>query len=343
MKAYGIGPQNGVGGLHLQDLPEPVAGPGEVVLRVVGAGLNYRDLLLLANNYGASQPAERVPLSDGVGVVESLGDGVTGLKIGDRVISPNFTSWLDGAFTPAAFGQDLGITADGWLTQKRTLPAAATIRVPDNVSNATAATVSVVGATVWHSMMSFGDAQPGDLVLSQGTGGVAVFALLLAKACGMKFAITSSSDAKLEQCRAMGADYTVNYKTHADWPAALLEQTGGRGADVVVDTLGFATIGQAVAACTTNARIATLGNLSGGKQATPNVSQGEILGKNITIKGVTSGSRAMLQSAIELLGRADAKMPVDRIFAFGDAPAAFEYLANAGHLGKIMIDVEGDA
>ena len=276
-------------------------------------------------------------------MIESLGEGVTDLKIGDRVIAPNFIGWLDGPFSPAVFGQDLGISADGWLTQMRTLPAAAAIKVPDNVSNAAAATLSVVGATVWHSMMSFGDARPGDLVLSQGTGGVSIFSLVLAKACGMKFAITSSSDAKLEQCRAMGADYAVNYKTHEDWPAALLEQTGGRGADVVVDTLGFATIGQAVAASAVNARIATLGNLSGGKQAVPNVSQGEILGKNITIKGVTSGSRAMLQSAVDLLGRAEVEMPVDRTFAFADAPAAFEHLASASHLGKIMIEMEGDA
>lgn len=343
MKAYGLGPQSGIGGLHLQDLLEPVAAPGEVIVRVLGAGLNYRDLMLLAKNYGADQPAERVPLSDGVGVVESLGEGVTGLQIGDRVIAPNFIGWLDGPFSPAVFGQDLGISADGWLAQKRTLPAAAAVKVPDSISNATAATLSVVGATVWHSMMAFGDAKPGDLVLAQGTGGVSIFALLLAKASGMKFAITSSSDEKLEKCRAMGADYTVNYQTHADWPAQLLEQTGGRGADVVVDTLGFSTMGQAVAASTINARIATLGNLSGGKQDTPNVSQGEILGKNITIKGVTSGSRAMLQSAVEKLGSAGVEIPVDRTFAFADAPAAFEYLASASHLGKIMIDMEGDA
>lgn len=342
MKAYGLGPQNGIGGLHLQDLPEPVAGPGEAVVRVLGAGLNYRDLMLLDKKYGADQPAERVPLSDGVGMVESLGDGVTDLVIGDRVIAPNFVNWLEGPFSPAVFGQDLGISADGWLAQKRTLPAAAAVKVPDGTSNATAATLSVVGATVWHAMLAFGDAKPGDLVLAQGTGGVSIFALLLAKASGMKFAITSSSDAKLEKCRAMGADYTVNYKTHVDWPAALLEQTGGRGADVVVDTLGFATIGQAVAACATNARIATLGNLSGGKQDAPNVSQGEILGKNITLKGVTSGSRAMLQSALEKLGSGGVEMPVDRTFAFADAPAAFEYLASGSHLGKIMIDMEGN-
>lgn len=341
MKAYGIGPQSGISGLHSQDLPEPVAGPGEVVLRVLGAGLNYRDLLLLDNNYGAPQPAERVPLSDGVGVVESLGDGVTDLKVGDRVIAPNFTGWLDGPFSPAYFGIDLGISADGWLAQKRTLPAAAAIKVPDSVSDATAATLSVVGATVWHSMMAFGDAKPGDLVLAQGTGGVSIFALLMAKASGMQFAITSSSDAKLETCRAMGADFTINYRTHENWPAALLEATNGRGADVVVDTLGFATIGQAVAASATNARIATLGNLSGGKQSVPSVSQGEILGKNITIKGVTSGSRAMLQSAVQLLGRTGAEIPVDRTFAFADAPAALEHLASASHLGKIMIDMSG--
>lgn len=342
IKAYGIGPQNGLDGLHLQDIPEPVARKGEVVVRVLGAGLNYRDLMLLDNNYGPPQPAERVPLSDGVGVVESVGEGVSGFQLGDRVIAPNFALWLDGPFSPAVFGQDLGISANGWLAEKRAVPANAAIKVPDNISIATAATLSVVGATVWHSMISFGEAKPGDLVLAQGTGGVSIFTLLLAKASGMRFAITSSSDVKLEKCRAMGADYTVNYRTHADWPAAMMEATGGRGADVVVDTLGFATIGQAVAASATNARIATLGNLSGGKGDTPAVSQGEILAKNITIKGVTSGSRAMLERAVELISQHEVEIPVDRTFTFADTKCAFEHLASADHLGKIMIEIEGD-
>jgi NADPH:quinone reductase-like Zn-dependent oxidoreductase len=337
MKAYGIGPQNGLGCLHLQELADPVAGPGEVVVKVIAAGLNFRDLMVLQKQYGKPQPAERVPLSDGVGVVESLGEGVTGLAVGDRVIAPNFLNWRDGPYNFGIFANDLGVTANGWLAERICLPSASIIHLPDSISDATAATLSVAGGTVWHAMFSFADARSGELVLAQGTGGIAIFALQLAKARGIAFAITSSSDEKLAKCRGMGADYTVNYREHPDWAAKLLEQSGGRGADVVVDTLGFPSLGETISACAPNARIATLGALSGRAPDESTFSQGDLIAKNITIKGIASGSRVMLQSAVDLVESGNIEMTIDRIFAFEDAPAAFAHLESGGHLGKILI------
>lgn len=339
MKAYGIGDQNGLRALHRQDLPDPEAGPDETVVKVTAAGLNYRDLMVLRGHYGAPQGAARVPLSDGVGVITALGESVSGLAIGDRVIAPHFVGWADGAFSMALFGRDLGVTADGWLAQQIKLPAAAAIKVPAAVPDATAATLAVVGGTVWHAMVAFGSVKPGDLVLAQGTGGVSIFALHLAKALGAHFAITSSSDAKLDQCRAMGADFAINYRTHADWPAALLAATGGRGADVVVDTLGFSALGQTVAATAVEGRIGTLGALSGSPQDAATASQGLIIAKNITIKGIASGSRAMLAAALDVVAKHGIQMPIDREFAFDDAAAAFAHLESGAHLGKILVNV----
>jgi NADPH:quinone reductase-like Zn-dependent oxidoreductase len=339
VKAYGIGDQSGRGGLHRQDLPDREPAPGEVLVRVTAAGLNYRDLMLLRGAYGAPQPASRVPLADGVGVVAALGEGVTGLAVGDRVIAPHFVNWLDGPYSMAVFGRDLGATADGWLAEQILLPAAAAIRVPAAMDDATAATFAVGGATVWHAMVHFGAVKPGDLVLAQGTGGMAIFALLLAKALGADFAITSSSDAKLDQCRALGADFTVNYCTHADWPAALLVATAGRGANVVVDTLGFSALGQTVAATAVEGRIGTLGALSGSPQDAATASQGLMIAKNIAIKGIASGSRAMLVAAMEVFAAKSLAMPIDREFAFDDAPAAFAHLESGQHLGKILVRV----
>jgi NADPH:quinone reductase-like Zn-dependent oxidoreductase len=339
MKAYGIGGQSGLDGLHLVEAQEPVAGPGEIVVRVAAAGLNYRDLMVLRGQYGAAQPATRVPLSDGVGVIEALGEGVTGFAIGDRVLAPHFINWIAQPFSMALFGQDMGVTADGWLAEKVKLPAAAAIKLPETVSDDTAATLAVVGGTVWHAMIAFGQVQPGELVLAQGTGGVAIFALQLAKAMGAQFAITSSSDAKLDKCRALGADYTVNYRTHPDWPAALMEATGGRGADVVVDTLGFPAFAQTVQATSVNGRIGTLGALSGSPQDSATGSQGLIIAKNITIKGIASGSRAMLSAALDVIASDGIEMLVDREFRFDDAPAAFAHLDSGAHMGKVLIRV----
>lgn len=339
MKAWEIGPKSGIGGLRLAERAAPQPGPGEVVIDVIAAGLNYRDLMVLDGHYGSDLPETRVPLSDGVGRIAALGEAVSGWALGDRVIAPNFVGWTDGPFSMAAFGRDLGVTLDGWLAGQLVLPATALISVPDSLSDASAATMAVVGGTVWHSMVAFGGAGPGSLVLAQGTGGVSVFALQLAKALGAEVAITSSSDDKLERCRALGADYVINYRQRPDWAAALLEATGGRGADVVVDTLGFPALSETVAACAVNARIGTVGALAGSPQATVGVSQGLLIAHNITIKGIASGSRAMLAQALAALASKGSEMVVDANFAFDDVPAAFQYLASGAHLGKVAITI----
>lgn len=340
MRAWEIGPRGGIDSLRMVERPDPVAGADEVLVRVTAAGLNYRDLMVLRGQYGTDLPETRIPLSDGVGVIEAVGAGVTGLGVGDRVIAPHFLTWLeDAGYGYPVFAADMGVTVDGWLAEKLVLPAAAAIRLPDSVDDGTAATLAVVGGTVWHAMVAFGGAGPGKLVLAQGTGGVSIFALQLAKALGAQFAITSSSEEKLARAREMGADFTINYRDRPDWAAALLEATGGRGADVVVDTLGFPALGETVRATGVNGRIGTLGALSGTPQDTASASQGEIIGKNITIKGIASGSRAMLAEALEVIERKGITMLVDRAFPFPDTPAAYTHLDSGAHMGKVMIRV----
>ena len=339
MKAWEIGPKCGISGLRLVDRAVPEPRPGEVLIDVISAGLNFRDLMVLDGKYGNNLPETRVPLADGVGRIAALGEGATGWAVGQRVIAPHFVSWIDGPFAMAVFGSDLGSTLDGWLGEKITIPAAALIAVTDSLSDASAATLAVVGGTVWHAMVAFGEAGPGSLVLAQGTGGVSIFTLQLAKALGCEVAITSSSGEKLACCRELGADFVINYRERPDWATALLEATGGRGADVVVDTLGFPSLGETVAACAVNARIGTVGALSGSPQAPVGVSQGMLIARNIAIKGIASGSRAMLIQAMDALASAGSQMVVDRSFTFADAPAAFEHLASGAHLGKVAITV----
>lgn len=341
MHAWEIGDRSGIEGLRLTEREEPQAGPGEVLVKVIAAGLNYRDLMQSRGLYGADAPDTRIPATDGVGVIEALGEGVEGLEIGQRVVSHHFLPWLDDdSFGLHMFAQDVGMSADGWLAEKRIMQANTIIKVPDNVSDETAATLAVAACTVWHAMVAFGGAAPGKLVLAQGTGGMAVFALQLAKAIGAEFAITSSSDEKLAKAREMGADYTVNYRENADWAEALLKQTGGRGADVVVDTIGFGEFAKTIAATAPQGRIGTLGALSGSPQDRADFSQGPILGKNITIKGITSGHRGMFIDALEVIADKGIEMLIDREFAFEDVKAAYAHLESGAHMGKVLIRMD---
>lgn len=335
-----IGAGEAIDNLELTQRPDPVAGPAEIVVRVIAAGLNYRDLMVLRGSYGQGLPETRIPLTDGVGVVEQVGEGVTGFAPGDRVIAANFTGWLgDGGYGYHVFASDLGVTRDGWLAERIVLPAAAAIRVPDAISDETAASAAVVAGTVWHAMVAFGQVKPGDLVLTQGTGGVALFALQLAKALGAEVAITSSSEDKLARVRALGADFAINYAARPDWAAALLEATGGRGADVVVDTIGFAQFGQTLAATAVEGRIATLGALSGSPQDKADFDQGALIGKNVTIKGIASGHRGMIASALQVMAEHKIAMVIDRSFAFAEAPAAYRHLLSGAHMGKVLVRI----
>lgn len=340
MRAWEIGERSGIQGLRQVEREAPVAGPGEIIATVKAAGLNYRDLMILDGHYAPDQPDTRIPLTDGVGVVEAVGDGVEGFAPGDRVIAANFVDWdPEGGFGFHIFGRDVGVSMDGWLAEKIVLPAKAAIRVPDSVSDATAATLAVVAGTVWHAMVAFGEARPGKLVLAQGTGGVAIFALQLAKALGADFAITSSSDEKLARAKAMGADFTVNYRDRPDWAAALLEASGGRFADTVVDTIGFGDFAQTLAATGPDGRIGTIGALSGSPQDAGDFGQGPILGKNITIKGITSGHRDHVAAALDVVASHGIETLVDKVFSFDDARSAYEHLASGNHMGKVLIEL----
>ena len=262
MKAFQLGPQTGIDGLSLVDRPAPRSGSGR---RGVARPRRVPQPPRSADRRRDIWPAatrNADPLSEGVGEVIALGDGVASVKLGDRVVCPHFVTWLGGAFTPSAFGTDIGVTHDGWLAEQVSVPAAALVVVND-LTDRQAAPLASSALTAWHAVVEVGQVNAGDTVLALGTGGVSIFALQIAKASGARVAITSSSDAKLATARALGADITINYAT-TDWAAALNEATGGKGADIVVETGGQATLGQSIAAAAVGGRIVVIGALGGG-------------------------------------------------------------------------------
>jgi NADPH:quinone reductase-like Zn-dependent oxidoreductase len=335
MRSYQVGDQKGLDSLQFGERPVPEPGPGEVRVAVKASALNHRDLMVMAGRYGGPKPPTRVPVADGAGEVVALGAGVTRVKVGDRVTAPHFTPWIDGDYDPGVFAGDVGNSIDGWLQEQIVLPAAALVKLPANVSYEDAAALGAAGITAWAVIEPLGRVKSGDVVLTLGTGGVAILALQIAKMSGATVAITSSSDAKLAVCRELGADITINYKTTPAWQDAVLAATGGRGADIVVETVGLSSLSQSLACCAPNARVGLLGGLGGPPPG--GVSLGPLIGKNVVLKGITSGSRRMLEDLLRAFDANGVKPKIDKVFPFEQARAALDYLATGGHLGKIVI------
>ena len=339
MKAFEIGEQHGLDSLRAVERSDLAPGFGEVVVKVRAVCLNHRDLKVLEGSYGPRRPPSRVPVSDGVGEVIALGEGVTSPAIGTRVICGHFSSWLDGAFSPSVFGRDLGITLDGWLAEQIVVSAAALVPIPDSMSDEQAVALPAAGLTTWNALVTVGRIQAGDTVLALGTGGVSVLALQLAKMHGARVAITSSSDEKLDRVRALGADITINYQRHPDWAKEVLRETGGAGADIIVETGGFATLTHSIAAAAPNARIVMIGALGGGDAGLPNFST--IVGKNLTIRGITAGHRRQLEALVRAAAVNGLTPLIGQRFEFDEAPEAYRALKAGSAIGKVMIRVGG--
>lgn len=336
MKAFQIGNQQGLHTLTATTRPEPVAGPGQAIVAPRLVSLISRDVQILRGVYGAMQSPDRIPVSEGVGEVIAVGEGVNDIKPGDRVICGHFPAWLTGEFNAGVFGHDVGVTHDGWLAEKVVLPAAALIRVPQALADKDVAALASAGLTAWNALVEVCKVKPGELVLCLGTGGVALAALKLAKVLGARVAITSSSDEKLEIARQLGADITVNYRTHTDWAAQLMRLTDNAGADIIIETGGQDTLGQSIAAAAVNGRIAVIGVSPG--QNSPIPDYVSLILKNVTIRGIANGNRKMFVDLVRAIEANGIETVVAKTFTFENAPDAYAYFAAAQHVGKVLIE-----
>lgn len=335
MRAYEVGTQKGLDSLRLSNRPDPVAGPTQAIVKVGATALNHRDLMIMNARYMGAKPEDRIPVSDGAGEVISVGPEVTNVAPGDRVIACHFAGWVNGPWDPAYFMPDLGNTADGLLAEQVILPAQCLVKIPDRMSFQDACTLPVAALTAWHAINELGQVKSGDTVLTLGTGGVSVFAVQLAAMAGARVAITSSSDEKLEKMRGLGAHITANYRNNPEWEKEIVEQTGGRGVDIVVETGGFGTLEQSLACAAPNARIGIIGGLAG---AAEQLNLFGLLIKNVVLKGITAGSRRMLADVVRAVDTNGVEPVIDKVFSFDEAPAAYEYLEGASHIGKVVID-----
>jgi NADPH:quinone reductase-like Zn-dependent oxidoreductase len=290
--------------------------------------------MILNGWYGPPKAETLVPVSDGAGEVVAVGSGVTRAKAGDRVVLSFFSRWADGPFGPQYFGSDLGGSADGTLADLGVYPEDAVVAIPKDWSFEQAAALPCAGVTAWNAIVVAGGAKSGDSILLNGTGGVSIFGVQIAKMIGAKAVITSSSEDKLGRAKSLGADAGVNYKTNADWPKAVLEATGGKGADVVVETAGPGNLERSFAAAAFNGRIGLIG---GFEQAKAPLNLMGLIGKNLNIRGITVGSRKMLEDLLATMVKHGQKPVIDKTVPYADAPKAYEYMTSQQHVGKIVI------
>lgn len=314
----------------------PELAPTQILIKVRAASLNFRDLLTMGDADGTRDGL--TPLSDAAGVVAAIGSAVTKWAIGDRV-SPNFfPAWLGGAFSPAHLSNALGGgQTDGVLSEYVVIDQTAAVAVPDHLSFVEAATLPCAGVTAWHALFERGQLHAGETVLVQGTGGVALIGMQLAAAHGAQVIVTSSSDAKLERATALGAWKTINYKTQPDWDQAAMALTDGHGVDHILELGGPDTYDRSMAAIAPGGRIAQIGVLSG-FGAQPNLTPLQF--KNASINGICVGSVEHYERLNAFVAEHKIHPIVDEVFAFDEAPLAYEQLRAAGHFGKISISFD---
>lgn len=328
--------KTGLDSLALVERADPLPGPGQVLIAVKACALNFRDLLVARGAYGAPPPLGRIPLSDGAGEVVAVGPGVSRVKVGDRVAGIFMQGWLGGGIDADAAATALGGAIDGMLAQRVVLSEQGVVKIPTHLTYEQAATLPCAAVTAWNALVREARVKAGDVVVLQGTGGVSLFALQFAKLHGARCIITSSSDAKLALARELGADETINYRTHPDWDKAVIDLTGGRGADVVVEVGGAGTLEKSLACTRFGGIVALIGVLTGTAGPIPTAA---ILRRHMRVQGIYVGSREMFEEMNRAI-EAHALVPhIDRVFDLSQARAAYEHLASGAHSGKVVIRV----
>jgi NADPH:quinone reductase-like Zn-dependent oxidoreductase len=333
MKAYELQGDFGIDSLALTERPEPQPGAGQVLLKMRTWSLNYRDLLVVKGIYHPNLQLPFTPLSDGVGEVVAVGEGVSRIKTGDRVAGNFMQKWIDGELTEAKAKSALGGATAGLAAEYVVLDAEGVVPIPEHLTDEEGATLPCAAVTAAHALFHADDVKPGDTVLIQGTGGVSLFALQFARARGARVIATSSSDAKLARVQELGASEGINYKTTPEWGDRARELTGGIGVDHIVDVGGSGTFPQSLRAVRMGGRVSLIGILSGSGPVDPL----PILMKGVCVQGIFVGSRAMFEAMNGVLARHELRPIVDKVFPFGELREALRHMESGSHFGKIVL------
>lgn len=332
MRSYHLADGGGLEGLSIREHEDPAPGPGQVLVAVRAASLSYRELLVLRGEYVLPVKPDVVPISDGAGEVVAVGPGVRSARVGDRVMATVFPSWQDGPFGVRHLPQ-LGGSLDGMLTELAVLGEGALVPVPAHLSFEEAATLPCAAVTAWNALTGDGGGlRPGQTVVVQGSGGVSLFALALAKTLGARVIATTSGPAKAARLAELGADEVVDYRATPDWPGRVLELTGGQGADRVIDVAGL--LEQSLRAVILGGHVACVGFVSG---SPPPVDPRLLFASGATVRPLAVGSRAQFVAMNRAMEVNRLRPVIDRVFPFDDAAGAYRHYASGQAFGKVVI------
>ena len=334
MQQVAIGNAYGTQNLVIQEVDIPTPGPGEVLVKMKAASLNYRDWEVVNGQYHENFPTGLVPLSDGAGEVTEVGAGVTHVGCGDKVVGSFWQGWQSGELGDAPGAKSLGGPLPGCLSEYQIIQASGVVRIPQSLSFTQAATLPCAGVTAWQGLVTKGNIQSGDWVLVQGTGGGSMFAQQLALMHGAQVITLSSSDAKLQVAKEQGARHTINYQTHPQWAEQVIELTGGRKVDHILEVGGPNTLSQSLACIAPGGQINIVGYL-GGKDGSVNPLQ--ILQAHATLRGIAVGPVSSLQALCHAIDANKLTPVIDREFHWQQYQQAFDYMAAGKHFGKVVL------
>ncbi|MFN9778281.1 MAG: zinc-dependent alcohol dehydrogenase family protein [Alphaproteobacteria bacterium] len=332
MKVAAVKAQGAPDKLVIETRKDPAPGPGEILVRVRASSLNFHDLAVV---YGMIPVADgRIPMSDGAGDVVAVGAGVKAFKPGDQVLSTFFPNWAGGG---PALERVMGVPGDhvdGFAAEHVAMPATAFTRIPKGWSLTEAATLPCAALTAWRALIVDAAIRPGSVVLTQGTGGVSIFALQLAKAAGARVVATSSSDEKLARLKDLGADHVINYKTDTNWGRSAAEWAG-QGVDAVIEVGGPGTLNQSITACRIGGHVSLIGVLTGWSGEVMTALQ---MSKSVAVKGITVGSREDQVNMIAAIEANGLRPVIDSRFPLDDIAGAFAHQRSQKHFGKICLE-----
>ena len=325
----------GLENLVLCDVDVPKATPDEVVVKISASSLNFHDLMVALGFIPTDD--KRVPLSDAAGEIIEVGANVSQWQVGDKVMSVCFPNWQSGPpkYDLLSF---IGDNEDGYAAESIAIPATAITRIPNNMSLQEAATLPCACLTAWRALVDEGKLKKGESVLVQGTGGVSIFALQLAKSMGAKVIATSSTPEKLQKLKELGADEVINYKENPQWGKEVLARTNNEGVDHVIEVGGGGTFGESVRSAKLGGHIALIGVLSG-----PSVSEiilPRIFLKQIRLSGIAMANQESQIAMVEYLEKTDIKPMISHSFDLADLADAFQHQIDNKHFGKISITME---
>jgi NADPH:quinone reductase-like Zn-dependent oxidoreductase len=334
MKIIALQSPGGLDRLSVSERADPgQPGPGEIRVALHGSTLNYHDLGIALGKMPSDDG--RVPLADGAGLVDAVGEGVTEFAVGDLVVSCFFPGWQDGTPTVGDFSNTPGDGIDGFAQDVVVRAATAFTHAPKGFDAVEAAAITTAGLTAWRALVVDGKLKAGDTVLLLGTGGVSIWALQIAKAMGATVILTSSSDDKLARATEMGADFTVNYRSQPEWGRAVRDWTGGRGVDHVVEVGGPGTLAQSIEAVRVGGHISLIGVLTGASGEVPTAA---LMGRQARLQGLIVGSRREQQDFVRAIEATGIKPVIDRRFPLDQLADAFRLQMDGGHFGKVGIE-----